>query len=93
MPRVAALLDVMQISDIIKVIAPDTFERPIYAGNAIQTVQSTRRQEGHHRAHLDLRRRPARAARRRVENDRRRRRSGPVAASSARNCRSPSGPN
>jgi electron transfer flavoprotein alpha subunit len=41
MPRVAALLDVMQISDIIKVISPDTFERPIYAGNAIQTVQST----------------------------------------------------
>ncbi|MDB5597705.1 MAG: electron transfer flavoprotein subunit beta [Hyphomicrobiales bacterium] len=40
MPRVAALLDVMQISEIIKVIAPDTFERPIYAGNAIQTVQS-----------------------------------------------------
>jgi electron transfer flavoprotein alpha subunit len=41
MPRVAALLDVMQISDITKVIAPDTFERPIYAGNAIQTVKST----------------------------------------------------
>jgi electron transfer flavoprotein alpha subunit len=40
MPRVAALLDVMQISDIIKVLAPDTFERPIYAGNAIQTVKS-----------------------------------------------------
>jgi len=41
MPRVAALLDVMQISEIIKVIAPDTFERLIYAGNAIQTVKST----------------------------------------------------
>ena len=41
MPRVAALLDVMQISDIIKVLAPDTFERPVYAGNAIQTVRST----------------------------------------------------
>ncbi len=41
MPRVAALLDVMQISEIIKVVSPDTFERPIYAGNAIQTVQSS----------------------------------------------------
>jgi electron transfer flavoprotein alpha subunit len=41
MPRVAALLDVMQISEISKVIAPDTFERPIYAGNAIQTVKSS----------------------------------------------------
>jgi electron transfer flavoprotein alpha subunit len=41
MPRVAALLDVMQISEITKVIAPDTFERPIYAGNAIQTVKSS----------------------------------------------------
>jgi electron transfer flavoprotein alpha subunit len=40
MPRVAALLDVMQISDIVKVIAPDTFERLIYAGNAVQTVKS-----------------------------------------------------
>src|ERR1700684_4701016 len=39
-PRVAALIDVMQISDIIKVIGPKTFERPIYAGNAIQTVES-----------------------------------------------------
>jgi electron transfer flavoprotein alpha subunit len=39
-PRVAARLDVGQISDITKVIAPDTFERPIYAGNAIATVQS-----------------------------------------------------
>ena len=40
MPRVAALLDVMQISEIVKVIAPDTFERLIYAGNAVQTVKS-----------------------------------------------------
>jgi electron transfer flavoprotein alpha subunit len=40
MPRVAALLDVMQLSDITKVLSPDTFERPIYAGNAIQTVRS-----------------------------------------------------
>ncbi len=40
MPRVAALLDVMQVSEITAVVAPDTFERPIYAGNAIQTVKS-----------------------------------------------------
>ncbi len=40
MPRVAALLDVAQISDISAVVSPDTFERPIYAGNAIAKVQS-----------------------------------------------------
>ena len=40
-PRVAALLDVAQLSDITKVLSADTFERPIYAGNAIATVQST----------------------------------------------------
>jgi electron transfer flavoprotein alpha subunit len=40
-PRVAALLDVMQVSDILSVEGPDTFTRPIYAGNAIATVQSS----------------------------------------------------
>ncbi|MGV0876877.1 electron transfer flavoprotein subunit alpha/FixB family protein [Martelella sp. FLE1502] len=40
MPRVAALLDVMQVSEIIEVIAADTFKRPTYAGNAIETVKS-----------------------------------------------------
>jgi electron transfer flavoprotein alpha subunit len=40
MPRVAALLDVAQVSEITAVVSPDTFERPIYAGNAIATVQS-----------------------------------------------------
>ncbi len=41
MPRVAALLDVMQISEVIDILGPDLFRRPIYAGNAIETVQSS----------------------------------------------------
>jgi electron transfer flavoprotein alpha subunit len=44
-PRIAALLDVAQVSDILAIVSPDTFKRPIYAGSIIATVQSTDRQK------------------------------------------------
>ena len=56
----------MQISEISKVVAPDTFERPIYAGNAVQTVRSLDAEERHHRPH------------RGVPGDRRGRRKAPI---------------
>ena len=67
MPRVAALLDTAQLSDIVAVLGPDTFQRYVYAGNALATVQSTRRQAGDHRAHHHLR---AGGGRRRQRRDR-----------------------
>ncbi len=56
MPRIAALLDVAQISEIVVVESPDTFVRPIYAGSVLATVKSSRRDQGDHRARDRLRR-------------------------------------
>ena len=64
MPRVAAQLDVAQISEITAVARADTFERPIYAGNAIATVQSSDADQGHHSARHRLRCRAGRRWRR-----------------------------
>ena len=92
MPRVAALLDVMQISEITKVIAPDTFERPIYAGNAIQTVKSTDAKKV-----ITVRTSTFQATGEGGSAQRGecagRGRSGAVELSSARNCRNPTGRN
>ena len=52
MPRVAAILDTSQVSDIIKVNGPDTFVRPIYAGNAFATVKSNDKKMYYYKAYI-----------------------------------------
>ena len=90
MPRVAALLDVMQVSDITKVVSPDTFERPIYAGNAIQTVQATDAKKVI-TVRIRPSRRPPRVVRLPSRTSRRRRIRG-FRHSRARRLRRPTGP-
>ena len=83
MPRVAALLDVMQVSEIIKVVAPDTYRAADLCRQRDPDREVEGRQEGHHRAHLDLRR--GRRGRQRAGGERDcGGRSGPVVRSSAR---------
>ena len=92
LPRVAALLDVMQVSDIVKVVAADTFERPIYAGNAIQIVRSRDpKKVVTVRTACFLRPRRGRAGRRRSRPSRRLRRSA-SRGSRRQKSRSSSGP-
>ena len=92
LPRVAARLDVGQISEILKVVSPDTFERPIYAGNAIETAAGAVRQKSHHRAHHRLQG-GGEGGSARGREDRGR---APIPACRllrARRCRNPSAPN